>query len=245
MNKVHNEIWAMGPMFTNLGLEGVQEALFGYPRLLPLLYVFCLFLSLFIFDDAGSSLLCELSSSCGVRASHCGGFCCRAQAPGCTGFCSCGSQALAHRLRRSHGARASLVHGMWDLPRPGIEPTTPALAGGCFTTEPPGKPHDYTKSSLTPARATLSPSSAAQQSTHPLQASAATPLKPSSRQCPCRINPSLLDAPSSKCCLPAVLSCGLCLSSLGTCELGLWFILHVVLSTLRVIIVNNSKTSIN
>ena len=31
-----------------------------------------------------------------------------------------------------------------DLPDPGIEPmspVSPALAGGCFTTEPPGKPH--------------------------------------------------------------------------------------------------------
>ena len=27
-----------------------------------------------------------------------------------------------------------------DLPDPGIEPTSPALAGGFFTTEPPGKP---------------------------------------------------------------------------------------------------------
>ena len=27
-----------------------------------------------------------------------------------------------------------------DLPHPGIEPTTPALAGGFFITEPPGKP---------------------------------------------------------------------------------------------------------
>jgi len=29
---------------------------------------------------------------------------------------------------------------MWDLPRPGMEPMSPALAGGFFTTEPPGKP---------------------------------------------------------------------------------------------------------
>jgi len=29
---------------------------------------------------------------------------------------------------------------MWDLPGPGIEPTSPALAGGFFTTEPSGKP---------------------------------------------------------------------------------------------------------
>jgi len=27
-----------------------------------------------------------------------------------------------------------------DLPDPGIEPTSPALAGGFFTTELPGKP---------------------------------------------------------------------------------------------------------
>ena len=28
---------------------------------------------------------------------------------------------------------------MWDLPRPGIEPVSPALAGGFLTTAPPGK----------------------------------------------------------------------------------------------------------
>ena len=34
------------------------------------------------------------------------------------------------------------VHGMWDLPRPGLEPVSPALAGGFLTTAPPGKsPH--------------------------------------------------------------------------------------------------------
>ena len=29
---------------------------------------------------------------------------------------------------------------MWDLPGPGLEPVSPALAGGFLTTEPPGKP---------------------------------------------------------------------------------------------------------
>ena len=29
---------------------------------------------------------------------------------------------------------------MWDRPRSGIEPMSPALAGGFFTTELPGKP---------------------------------------------------------------------------------------------------------
>ena len=30
-----------------------------------------------------------------------------------------------------------------DLPNPGIEPVHPALAGGFFTTKPPGKPRVY------------------------------------------------------------------------------------------------------
>ena len=29
-----------------------------------------------------------------------------------------------------------------DLPDPGVEPTSPALAGGFFSTEPPGKPEN-------------------------------------------------------------------------------------------------------
>ena len=29
---------------------------------------------------------------------------------------------------------------MWDLPGPGLEPVSPALAGGLPTTAPPGKP---------------------------------------------------------------------------------------------------------
>ena len=32
-----------------------------------------------------------------------------------------------------------------DLPNPGIEPESPALAGGFFTTEPPRKPHSHIK----------------------------------------------------------------------------------------------------
>ena len=65
---------------------------------------------------AGSRLLCGLFSSfreqeelvfnCGMQASQCGGvFCCRAWILGCTGFSSCGSWALEHRLN-SCGARA-------------------------------------------------------------------------------------------------------------------------------------------
>ena len=44
-----------------------------------------------------------------------------------------------HRLSNC-GSRAELLRGMWDLPRPGLEPASPALAGRFSTTAPPGKP---------------------------------------------------------------------------------------------------------
>ena len=54
------------------------------------------------------------------------------------GFSNCGTRALERRLS-SCGARAQLLRGMWDLPGPGLEPLSPALAGGFLTTAPPGK----------------------------------------------------------------------------------------------------------
>ena len=86
------------------------------------------------------------------------GLCCCARA-----FSSCGkrgplfiavhgpltiatSLVAEHRLQTRRlsncGSRAQLLHGMWDLPRPGLEPVYPALAGRFSTTAPPGKPSD-------------------------------------------------------------------------------------------------------
>ena len=88
------------------------------------------FIYLFIFGCTGSSLLQRLFSSCRergllfscyMRASHCSGFSfCRVRALGLMGFSCCGTPAL-------------LPHSMWDLPRPGIEPMSPALAGRFLT----------------------------------------------------------------------------------------------------------------
>ena len=54
------------------------------------------------------------------------------------------SLVVEHRLRTcrlsSCGSRAQLLHGMWDLTDPGLEPMSPALAGRFSTTAPPGKP---------------------------------------------------------------------------------------------------------
>ena len=56
----------------------------------------------------------------------------------CVGFSSCGLQALECRLS-SCCSQAYLLHGMWDLPGPGLKPMSPALAGGFLTTAPPEK----------------------------------------------------------------------------------------------------------
>ena len=54
------------------------------------------------------------------------------------------SLVAEHRLQTrrlsSRASRAQLLRGMWDLPRPGLEPVSPALAGRLSTTAPPGKP---------------------------------------------------------------------------------------------------------
>ena len=67
-----------------------------------------------------------LLSSCGMGASHRGGFSC------------CGAWALECGLSNC-GTWAWLPHGTWKLPGPGIEPMFPALAGRFLTMGPPGK----------------------------------------------------------------------------------------------------------
>ena len=39
-----------------------------------------------------------------------------------------------------------MLHGTWDLPGPGLDPMSPALAGGFLTTAPPGKTFIYFRS---------------------------------------------------------------------------------------------------
>ena len=128
--------------------------------LLALFFIYLLFKFIYLFNFiigcVGSSPLCTgflqlrragATLRCGARASHCSGLSRRgARAPGAwasvvvaRGLSSCGSRALECRLS-SCGARAQLLRGMWDLPRPGLEPMSPALAGGLLTTAPPGKP---------------------------------------------------------------------------------------------------------
>ena len=108
---------------------------------------------------------------CGAQASHCGGFsCCGAWSLGARasvvvvhGLSSCGSRALERRLS-SCGTRDQLPRSIQDLPRPGIKPVSPALAGGFLTTVPPGKSLRFISECQT--RAHLGP----QKRYHPLPA---------------------------------------------------------------------------
>ena len=58
------------------------------------------------------------------------------------GLSSCVSWALEHRIN-SCGTRASLLRDMWNLPRPGIKPMPPTVAGEFLTTEQRGEPWNF------------------------------------------------------------------------------------------------------
>ena len=89
---------------------------------------------LLVFVCAGSSPLCGLFSGWQLGAPPCqlllllSTLCRRWGLSSACGLSSCGAQY-------------QLLHGMRDLPRSGIEPVSPVLAGGFFTTESPGEPH--------------------------------------------------------------------------------------------------------
>ena len=106
-----------------------------------------LFFYLFIFSCVGSSFRARAFSSCSKR----GPLFIVVQGPlfiAVRGPLTITAPPVAgHRLQTrrlsSCGSWAQLLHGMWDLPRPGLEPVSPALAGRFSTTAPPGKPCNF------------------------------------------------------------------------------------------------------
>ena len=98
--------------------------------------LFLLFIYLFL-AVLGLRFCARASSSCGER----GPLFIAARGP----LTIAASLVAEHRLQTRRlsncGSRAQLLCGMWDLPRPGLEPVSPALAGRFSTTVPPGKPH--------------------------------------------------------------------------------------------------------
>ena len=100
-------------------------------------FFFLIYLFFYLFMAVlGLHFCARASSSCGKR--------------GPLLIAVCGPLTIAaslvaeHRLQTRRlsncGSWAQLLRGMWDLPRPGLEPMSPALAGRLSTTAPPGKP---------------------------------------------------------------------------------------------------------
>ena len=96
-----------------------------------IIYLLCLFLAVL-----GLRVCAKAFSSCGER----GPLFIAVRGP----LTITASLVAEHRLQTrrlsSCGSRVQLLRGMWDLPRPGLEPVSPALAGRLSTTAPPGKP---------------------------------------------------------------------------------------------------------
>ena len=87
--------------------------------------------TLFIYGCTGSSLL----PSGFLRLQHTGLLNVVGSLVSEHGLQSAGSVIVVNRLQ--------LLCGMWDLPRPGIEPLLPALAGRFSTRGPPGESHSH------------------------------------------------------------------------------------------------------
>ena len=110
-------------------------------------FPYFLFIYLFIFGCVGSSVRARAFSSCGKR----GPLFIAVRGPlfiAVRGPLSIAAPPVAgHRLQTrrlsSRGSRAQPLRGTWDLPRPGLEPASPALAGRLPTTAPPGKPKSF------------------------------------------------------------------------------------------------------
>ena len=94
-------------------------------------YKYILFIYLFTYLLI---FLAALGLRCCVQAFSC----CRARAPGVWASVVVARGLPEQRLTRC-GTQAYLLCDMWDPPGPGIEPMSPALAGGFSTTAPPGK----------------------------------------------------------------------------------------------------------
>ena len=133
-----------------LGSSELYILPFGVHSLPHYLFVFINLFILFIFFwlhwvFVAACRLSLVSASRGYCSLRCVGFSSRwllllpSLGSRCAGFSSCGSWTVEHRLSRC-GARAQLLRRMWDLPGPGLEPGSPALAGRFLTTVPPGKP---------------------------------------------------------------------------------------------------------
>ena len=102
-----------------------------------ILFFFFKYLFIYLFMAALGLRFCARAfSSCGKR----GPLFIAARGPLTIAASLVAEHRLQTRRLSSCGSRAQLLRGTWDLPRPGLKPVSPALAGRLSTTAPPGKP---------------------------------------------------------------------------------------------------------
>ena len=102
-------------------------------------FFFNKFIYLFIFAVLGLRFCARAFSSCSER----GPLFIAVRGPLTIAASVVAEHRLQTRRLSSCDSRAQLLRGMWDLPRPGLEPVSPALAGRFSTIAPPGKPCLY------------------------------------------------------------------------------------------------------
>ena len=105
-------------------------------------FVFFFLINLFIYlflAVLGLRFCARAFSSCGER----GPLLIAVRGPLTTAASPVAGHRLQTRRLSSCGSQAQPLHGMWDPPRPGLEPVSSALAGRFSTTAPPGKPYVF------------------------------------------------------------------------------------------------------
>ena len=106
-------------------------------------YLF-IYLFIYLFGCVGSSVRARAFSSCGKRGPLLiavrGPLFIAVRGPLSTAAPPVAGHRLQTRRLSNCGPRAQPLRGMWDPPRPGLEPVSPASAGRFSTTAPPGKP---------------------------------------------------------------------------------------------------------
>ena len=132
--------WTWRASWTWVAISFSKQSLYWY----FILFYFFNFLKIFIYLFMAVLGLCF----CARAFSSCGKW-----GPLFTAVCGpliiTASLVAEHRLQTHRlsncGSRAQLLRGTWDLPRPGLEPVSRALAGRFSTTAPPGKPYWHFK----------------------------------------------------------------------------------------------------
>ena len=147
-NGVHVSLGIMvfsGYMPSNGIAESYYSSIFSFLGFFVFFNSYFIYLFIYIFGCVGSSVRARAFSSCGKRGplfiAVRGPLFIAVRGP----FTIAAPPVAGHRLQTHRlsncGSRAQPLHGMWDPPRPGLEPASPALAGRLSTTAPPGKPY--------------------------------------------------------------------------------------------------------